>query len=448
MKKKLKVLNYYKIMFLLISYEDSFDSTKSQSESEKKLVHLLARKPVISRLIRADYFSDIDDVTLDTLKELIERELKRPNLFNHMKSMCEKTVGEWKSLIPPEDIKLLKALGVQKPFSSSTKDSEEVGLVNFFRSEIIFYKMTEHLVEDIETEIKSREREIEKFAPTGIPDKPKGQKKQRATEPVVGKRYSADDSLLVPFRKKLASSETDEPTKSSKAFKSFVERFKDQLFDCKNLDSIEELLLTYTTPKGCDLMNGFLRGDLTTLKSKKLTLKPSWGTDLNVSFNLLLDIVTKSLKLKKELMRGTLDEDTTLYKGLSFDKFMKYTGIPKNVTDGVCEYYGDIDSPLKAVAEYITNYGGGRLCYKSPEMTSTSLDLSTAVSHSKKFSNVGQVVMEICVKKGTAFGKDFSKTSFGPNDPNREVLLMPNQKIKVLGASFDHILHVKCETVL
>lgn len=408
----------------------------------------MARKPVISRLIRADYFSDIDDITLDTLKELIEKELKRPNLFNHMQSMCEKTVGEWRSLIPPEDIKLLKALGVQKPFSSSTKDSEEVGLVNFFRSKRVFYKMTEYLVKDIETEIKSREREIEKFAPTGIPDKPKGQKNQRATEPVVGKRYSADDSLLVPFRKKLASSETDEPTKSSKASKSFVERFKDQLFDCKNLDSIEELLLTYTTPKGCDLMNGFLRGDLTTFKSKKLTLKPSWGTDLNVSFNLLLDIVTKSLKLKKELMRGTINEDTTLYKGLSFDKFMKYAGIPKSVTSGVCEYYGDIDSPLKAVAEYITNYGGGRLCYKSPEMTSTSLDLSTAVFHSKKFSDVGQVVMEINVKKGTAFGKDFSKTSFGPNDPNREVLLMPNQKIKVLGASFDHILHVKCETVL
>ena len=449
-------------MFLLISYENFFKINKSHFGS-KKLADMLARKPIISRLIRADYFSDIDDVTLNMLKGEVEKESKKLKPFDDIRLICEKTVGEWRSLIPPEDIKLLKALGVRKPFSSSTKVSEEVGLKNVFISEKFYCKMIEHLMEDIKAEIESRGREIEKFAPTRIPDKPKGQKNQNATEPVVGKKHSVDDSLLVPFRKKLASSETDKLTKSSKASKSFVERFKDQLLDCKNLDSIEELLLTYTTREGCDLMNGFLRGDLTTLKSKKLALKPSWGSDLNVSFNLLLDIVTKSLKLKKELMRGTIDEDTTLYKGLSLDKFMEYTGIPKSAAAYVGDYYGEYDYyeeyaehekyeeaelKLKAVAEYITNYNGGHLCYKSPEMTSTSLDSFTAVQHAEKFKDSGRVVMEICVKKGTAFGKDFSKTSFGPDDSNKEVLLMPNQKIKILGAYFDYILRVKCETVL
>lgn len=442
MVKKRKVLNYYKIMFLLISYNNSFES--SSFGTIAKLANMLARKPVISKLIRADYFSQIDDVTLNMIKEVAEKELKRLDAFEYMQEICEKTVGEWKSLISAEDIKLLKALGVRKPFSSSTKDSEEVGLKNVFISKRFYREMVEHLMEDIEAEIKSREKEIEKFAPERIPDESEVQKNQGVTEPVVSKRHSVDDSLLVPFRKKLSSSETDESTKS------FVNRFKDELLDCKNLDAIEELLLTYTTDRGCDLMNGFLRGDLTTLKSKKLKLNPSWGTNLNVSFNLLLDIVTKSLKLKKELMRGTIDEDITLYRGLSLDKFIEYTGMPKNVTESASdEYYGEFEPPLKAVAKYITDYSWGHLYYKSPEMTSTSLNSFTARQHSEKFKEGERVFMEINVKKGTAFGKDFSKTSFGPDDSNYEVLLMPNQKIRILEAfPYQSFLRVNCETVL
>lgn len=459
-------------MFLLISYHSSFKSTSSQFGATAKLADMLARKPIVSKLIRADYFSQIDDVTLNTLKGEVEKEFKKLDAFEYMQDICEKTVGEWRSIIPAEDIKLLKALGVKKPFSSSTKNSSEVGLKNVFISKRFYRKMIEHLMEDIDAEIKSREKEIEKFAPERIPDRPKGQRNQGSTEPVVGKRHSVDDSVLIPFRKKLSSyeaaeaaetsedSKTSETSKSSKTSKSkslskksFVERFKDELLDCKNLDSIEELLLTYTTSTGCDLMNGFLRGDLTTIKSKKLALNPSYGTNLNVSFNLLLDIVAKSLKLKKELMRGTIDEDITLYRGLSLDKFMKYTGIPKNVKENVggnyAEYYGEVVSPSKAVAEYITNYSGGYLCYKSPEMTSTSLDSFAAGQHSRKFKSGEQVFMEINVKKGTAFGKDFSKTSFGSDDSNYEVLLMPNQKIRILKAfPLQTTLRVECETVL
>ena len=131
MYKKRKVTNYYKLLLLLTSYHNSFSLT----EGSPKLNNMLARKPIVSKLIRADYFSDIDDTTLYTLHKIVKSCFNRPeDSFEYIQYICEETVGEWKSLIPKNDIELLKVLGLKKPFSSSTKDSEEVGLINVFKS--------------------------------------------------------------------------------------------------------------------------------------------------------------------------------------------------------------------------------------------------------------------------------------------------------------------------
>ena len=199
-------------------------------------------------------------------------------------------------------------------------------------------------------------------------------------------------------------------------------------------------------------MNGFLRGNLSTLKNKKLPLKGTWGTDLNVSFNLLLDIVIKSLTLKRNLMTGTFEDDKiTVYKGLSLEKFIKYTGIPEKsiveIQDN--QFYWKSDSNRnEAAAVFIKECGEGSLYYKTPEMTSTSLEYLVALRHSQAHHNSEPVIMEITINKGTAFGKDFSKTSFGSDDLNSEVLLMPNQKIQILNAYFlTSTLRVEGQTV-
>ena len=394
MEKKLKVLNYYKLLFLLMSYENSFSSGRSSKNLPKTLTNALVRKPAVNKLIKANDFSQIDSVALKSLYNDLEILSFNPSRFNNIQSICKKTVGEWKSLISAEDIKLLKKLGVKKSFSSSTEDSKEVGLNNVLISKRFCHSMIENFMDDIEKELKSREKKIRKVG--------------------VDKEHSIDDSLLIPFRKKLSN--------------------------CETFNDIEDLLLTYTTSTGCDLMNGFLRGDLTTLKSKELELDSSWGTDLNVSFDLLLDVVLKSLKLKKEVIRGTLDEDITVYKGLTLKRFMKNTGIPKDVM-------GDFGAE-ENVARYIQNYSRGHLYYKTSEITSTSLDRNVAIDQAKRNEYEGSVVMEINVKKGTAFGKDFRKTSFGSDDYNKEVILMPNQKIEILGAYSNNMLHVSCQTVL
>lgn len=64
MDKKIKVTNYYKLFLLLSSYSSSFEIRGLP----KKLNNALAQRPVINKLIKDKYFSDIDALHLKQFK--------------------------------------------------------------------------------------------------------------------------------------------------------------------------------------------------------------------------------------------------------------------------------------------------------------------------------------------------------------------------------------------
>lgn len=228
----------------------------------------------------------------------------------------------------------------------------------------------------------------------------------------------------------------------------------------KDLEKLEELYLFYTTTRGCDLTNAFLRGDLSLVnvdpdKSKKL--KASWNTDLTVDPETFLDIMSKALKLKKNLMSSEIPEDMTVYRGVGFDKLLSSVGNnnSKNVDviKSCIEKLGDKDSKLTS-----QDFSGNNIVYQSKGITSTSTDKMIAqgnAQRSKKSITLDngkqftcQLIMKINVKKGTAFGKDFEDTTFGNDDYNSEVILAPDQKIKINSASIEgKYIVLDCETI-
>ena len=190
-------------------------------------------------------------------------------------------------------------------------------------------------------------------------------------------------------------------------------------------------------------------------KSKKL--KASWGNALTVDPETFLDIMTKALKLKKNLMSSEIPEDMTVYRGVGFDKLLSSVGNnnSKNVDviKSCIEKLGDKDSKLTS-----QDFSGNNIVYQSKGITSTTTDKMLAQGHAQRslkfITNPVEsefacmLIMEIKLKKGTAFGKDFRNTTFGSDDYNSEVILAPDQKIKINSASLEgKYIVLDCETI-
>lgn len=420
MYKKRKVTNYYKVLLLILSYKLSLDHF-SKFGVPKLSSQLTIRKPIANKVIKAEYFSDIDDFTLDFLQKYEIQTIS----FILIKSMSHIMSMKEEFSIPPKDINLMKKLGVKEPLSLE----KGKGIIGFFRTESFFKGIVKNFKDDIDAEIESREKKIGKLG--------------------VDKEHSVDDSLLIPFREKLSK--------------------------CETFNDIENLLLTYRLALGCDLINGFLRGDMSTVKSKASPLV-SFHNDLKVPFSTLLDIVIKSLNLKKELVKGELKNVTTVYRGLGFEKLLNFTGVDQKklyssqylknpekymairnqfpaddrteVMDivmgkGNCK---DLRKLLEQtlLVDYIKS---NHPIYQSKDITSTSLDRNTSIRFFSSHHDI-PILMEITLNPGTAFGKDFRNTTFGSDDYGKEVILMPGQKIKLNDAILkDGLIEIEAETV-
>lgn len=415
MSEKRKVTNYYKVLLLILSYKLSLDY--SSKFDVPKISGLPIKKTIADKVIKAEYFSDIDDFTLEFLQKSEIQTIR----FTFIEAMSNIVSMKEIFPIPPKDISLMKKLGVKEPLSLE----KGKGIIGFFRTESFFKGIVKNFKDDIDAEIESREKKIGKLG--------------------VDKEHSVDDSLLIPFREKLSK--------------------------CETFNDIENLLLTYRLALGCDLINGFLRGDMSTVKSKASPLV-SFHNDLKVPFSTLLDIVIKSLNLKKELVKGELKNVTTVYRGLGFEKLLNFTGVDQKKL-----YFSQyLKNPEKYMAirnqfpaddrtevmgkgnrkgsrklleqtllvDYIKS---NHPIYQSKDITSTSLDRNTSIRFFSSHHDI-PILMEITLNPGTAFGKDFRNTTFGSDDYGKEVILMPGQKIKLNDAILkDGLIEIEAETV-
>lgn len=415
MSEKRKVTNYYKVLLLILSYKLSLDY--SSKFDVPKISGLPIKKTIADKVIKAEYFSDIDDFTLEFLQKIEIQTIR----FTFIEAMSNIVSMKEIFPIPPKDISLMKKLGVKEPLSVE----KGKGIIGFFRTESFFKGIVKNFKDDIDAEIESREKKIGKLG--------------------VDKEHSVDDSLLIPFREKLSK--------------------------CETFNDIEDLFLTYRLPIGCDLINGFLRGELSTVKSKASPLV-SFHNDLKVPFSTLLDIVIKSLNLKKELVKGELKNVTTVYRGLGFEKLLNFTGVDQKKL-----YFSQyLKNPEKYMAirnqfpaddrtevmgkgnrkgsrklleqtllvDYIKS---NHPIYQSKDITSTSLDRNTSIRFFSSHHDI-PILMEITLNPGTAFGKDFRNTTFGSDDYGKEVILMPGQKIKLNDAILkDGLIEIEAETV-
>ncbi len=252
---------------------------------------------------------------------------------------------------------------------------------------------------------------------------------------IMGKKGSMDDSLLDIIRTKA--------------------------LECKTFNEVEDLLLYYTTAQGGDLINSFLRGDLSVFGTENVKLKSSFGTNQKVSVSLLLNTMLQALKLKNTIMYGTIDTQIKVYRGLGFERLLYFINVDKsklekNTGRGLKNIGRLIGRKLKNIDRLIEYINQNKPIYSADSMTSTTTQKNIAVGHALKHvqrsgSEFG-VVMSITLNKNTSFGKDLSTTTFGPDDKNKEVILKPQQKIKLIRAKkyFDPayektVVEVECQ---
>lgn len=455
-----KVLNTYKVVAILTAYKDCIK--RHSYTSKDALSDNLIRMPIVDKVIRAKNFEDIDAIELKNLQKALER-FPCKNIDE-----CQKFLSEIYDSIPDEDYKLLKRLGldisekaVGKVDEDPDEDPDEDEALKEFRR---IGKEIEDWDDDIsddedddgsQAEERKREKEREKaikerdkrlkmalerffinneFYSNFLEDIELEFERREIELNKVGVKTgtSTDDSVLAAFRKR------------EKEREAFLEKIEKEAKNCKSFNELERLLLMYTTGRGCDYMNGFLRGDMSAIKAdvkpvdeSEEKLKPnlknsSWDTDLNVDLNLLLDTALNAFKLRKSLAKGKLDHVAKVYKGISLDRIKRALGLEDSYT-------------MKKVMEYINK---NKPIYKTREFTSTSTDYSMARGHACRVKNTGQsVIMNIELEKGTVFGKDLSKTSFDKYEVGSEVVLMSNQKIKLNKAKIkENLLEIECET--
>ncbi len=348
---------------------------------------------VIKKIINAKNFSEIDDGALKMIEGFPESLLSRP-----LEELKQFFSADLIAGMSSEDWNLLKKSGINVLRIQKDPTSGEKEILGFFPNERAYKAMLNNFRNDISCELKKREKKIEKLG--------------------VKEGRSNDDSILAAFDNKLSK--------------------------CKDLDDVEALLGYYMQGSGADLMNGFLRGDLTTVKKRKL--KSQFGGSNNISFSLLLDSALKALALRKITMYGTLDDVTTVYRGMGINGFLKCIKVDENK---LSKEFTDV----KKVDDMLVNYVNKHMpLFQSASISSTSLEKSIAETFAELAPDEFKIIMEISLKKGTAFGKNISKTFAGSGEMGqlaKEIILKPMQKIKVKSAELQSpdFIVVECETI-
>jgi len=399
---ELKILNTYKLIILFESYIESYGVTA------RKVNNALIRKTLADKFIKAGNFSELDDGLLEIINaKLNSYQIDVKRLESYLTMMKKDGV------LPKQDNTLLEKLGFKKKNVELDEKEIQESIKRVFPTHRFATGILGNFKQDVKSEIERR--------------------KSKSNKLVGGKGLSVDNSLLMVYKKKLGK--------------------------CKSFDDIEDLFLYYTTARGCDLINGFLRGDLTLFKSKA-KIASSWGTSKEVSVDLLIDTAIKALELKEQLMFGTLDNVVTVYRGLGLEGLLKFIGISKeSLVSGqswLQKWFNKLKSLIgkkeKSIPEMLVSYiNDKKPIYKTNAITSTSLDQNLALtSHASR--NKIPVLMTIQLKKGTAFGKDFRDTKFGFDDYNKEVILKSGQKIKLIKAklkkhSSEPDISIQCETI-
>ena len=169
----------------------------------------------------------------------------------------------------------------------------------------------------------------------------------------------------------------------------------------------------------------------------------------------------QALKLKNTIMYGTIDTQIKVYRGIGFERLLYFINVDKsklekNTGRGLKNIGRLIGRKLKNIDRLIEYINQNKPIYSADSMTSTTTQKNIAVGHALKHvqrsgSEFG-VVMSITLNKNTSFGKDLSTTTFGPDDKNKEVILKPQQKIKLIRAKkyFDPayektVVEVECQ---
>ena len=425
--KDAKILSSYKVLLLLSSY--GADNNIYGREPDKKLKKGVFRSK-IDNFIKLGKFSQVDDMFLKLVGEPTYD--PRVSIVEDIEQLkfyvsCNNKPMPL-SMLPDGDLALLKKLQF---ITGSPNDDFFKAVDRFFRNNSYLKATKNNLIESINLEVERREKASARRG--------------------VSANASLDDNAL--------------------------DELKEKVSRCTTLNDLNDLLMVYKGEVGCDLMNGFLKGNLSGIRSKKLKVKiptdsikrqkkGAYGTDFSeVPLNLILDTIVKTLKLKKEVLKGKVEGIETLYKGVTIDRLLSDMGVSKSdffrqvfknrdmkriTKDGQVEEHANFEKMAiteKHILKYV-NEGNPKPIYTSKGFISTSSNEGVAWGYAKLSYRSVPVVLNINVNKNTIVGIDFSKRNFGIEDGDSEILLQPNQKIRLNKAEIvGKVVKITCETI-
>lgn len=405
------------------------DAAKSVAKINNRLLVDMGFKKFVEK---DNYFSDIETWFLPVLKMACEKSSMLSayphellQVYLQMGEMSKDFKSDMRKLLPIDEKIYAKLLDKDSGLTEHDRDvATQTYRFNKYFGEGKLRVIIESLKERLEEEYRNRLKKSRKYASST--------------------KGSMDDSVIDLRHQK-------------KMHKDFLEEIEGKVTDAvikaKDFDEIERLYLAYTTSRGGDLINAFLRGDLSLVELKKDLKREkqdaSWGTDLTLDPATFVEIMDKALKLKKNLMTSKIEDEMTVYRGVSFAKVL--ASVKNNNPKNVDIVKSRIEDMSKENFEMVDkSFSNERIIYQSKDITSTTTDRNNALGHAqrtRKSDDILRIVMVIKLKKGTAFGKDFKNTTFGEDDYNSEVVLAPEQKIRINDVEREgETIFLNCET--
>ena len=458
LSKNSKILDSYKVLLLLNAYgHDNKDPYPypyyghKTDFAENKLTHGRFRWK-IENFIKSKNFSEVDDMSL----KLIEKHDFRDKIYYKLDKL-KGFVGYYDEefptfygsrfmnggvdltlfpvpveALPNEDVKLLKKLHF---LTGGPKENIHQRIKEFFGSDSYAKSIKESFIDSVRLEVERREKAIEKQG--------------------VSKTASLDDNALGELRKKVLR--------------------------CTTLNDLGDILSVYKTPAGVDLMNGLLNGNLSGIRSKKLTVKiptdsikrqknGAYGTDFSeIPLNLVLDTIIKALRLNGFLKvnKGGLKGINTVYKGLTIERLLSDTGVSKSdffrqvfknrdmkriAKGGQVEEHVNFEKMAiteKHVLKYV-NESNPKPIYTSKAFISTSLDSEMANIYAKGHAagKLVPIILKITIDDSKVKGINFAAENIGHGNGDYEVLLQPNTKFELEKATllYSGGVQIECKT--
>lgn len=203
----------------------------------------------------------------------------------------------------------------------------------------------------------------------------------------------------------------------------------------------------FTQTYGCDSVNAYLRGDLYTPWRFGRTTMPfrpkepaTFGTNLFADEEEYHEIGAHVNNLITLINRNKLGE-MTLYRGICLQKVLNSVenNNPANKT-----IIADALNKIKSGISDQEIFLGKDIIYQAKDVSATSKEKDIAESYALSYydKNKGTpVILEIEIKKDTTHGYAI------PGSKRSEVLLLPNQKIRINSAE-KIVLDCYCEGIL